>query len=238
MTDRLLTPALGRLPTRLRGMFDLVVLAVVALAAFAGWKRGFIAPLFAVSLSLVGLYSLYAGPGAGVVPTGTAGIGLGVVLVGIASTFLMRIGSTLVSVVHRVGILQKTDQVLGVPLGAATGLLTVYLALVAIVSFDGLIAPLHGKATVDQAAVAAVRAAVAANPQFTVMIDAGTLDTLAAQVATAAVPADQLAKFDQTLSFYENTLRPQLLSSAIAPLLLGVGEHTPLIGRHVQFPEK
>lgn len=238
MTDRLLTPALGRLPTRLRGMFDLVVLAVVALAAFAGWKRGFIAPLFAVSLSLVGLYSLYAGPGAGVVPTGTAGIGLGVVLVGIASTFLMRIGSTLVSVVHRVGVLQKTDQVLGVPLGAATGLLTVYLALVAIVSFDGLIAPLHGKATVDQAAVAAVRAAVAANPQFTVMIDAGTLDTLAAQVATAAVPADQLAKFDQTLSFYENTLRPQLLSSAIAPLLLGVGEHTPLIGRHVQFPEK
>jgi uncharacterized membrane protein required for colicin V production len=219
-------------------MFDLVVIAVVALAAFAGWKRGFIAPLFAVSLTLVGLYSLYAGPGAGVVPTGAAGIGLGVVLVGIASSFLMRIGGTLVSFVHRVGILQKTDRVLGVPLGAATGLLTVYLALVAIVSFDGLIAPLHGKATVDQAAVAAVRAAVAANPQFTVMIDAGTLDALAAQVATAAVPADQLAKFDQTLSFYETTVRPQLLSSAIAPILLGVGEHTPLIGRHVQFPAK
>src|SRR4029079_18746790 len=155
LTDRVLTPALARLPTRLRGMFDLVVLAVVALAAFAGFKRGFIAPLFAISLSLVGLYAVYAGPGAGAVPTGTAGIGLGVVLVGVASTLLMRIGSTLVSVVHRIGILQKTDRGLGVPLGAVTGLLTVYLALVAIVSFDGLIAPLHGKATVDQAAVAA-----------------------------------------------------------------------------------
>ena len=219
-------------------MFDLVVVAVVALAAFAGFKRGFIAPLFAISLSLVGLYAVYAGPAAGSVPTGSAGIGLGVVLVGVASTFLMRIGGAIVSVVHRVGILQKTDRVLGVPLGAVTGLFTVYLALVAIVSFDGLIAPLHGKATVDQAAVAAVRAAVAANPQFGVMIDAGTLDTLAAQVATAAVPADQLAKFDQTLSFYETTVRPQLLSSAIAPLLLGVGEHAPVIGRHVQFPEK
>src|ERR1700716_1824995 len=168
-------------------MFDLVVVAVVALAAFAGFKRGFIAPLFAVSLSLVGLYAVYAGPGASVVPTGAAGVGLGVVLVGVASTFLMRIGGVLVSVVHRVGILQKTDRVLGVPLGAATGLVTVYLALVAIVSFDGLIAPLHGKASVDQAAVAAVRAAVAANPQFSVMIDPGMLDTLAAQVAKAAV---------------------------------------------------
>lgn len=219
-------------------MFDLVVIAVVALAAFAGFKRGFIAPLFAISLSLVGLYAVYAGPGAGAVPTGAAGVGLGVVLVGVASTFLMRIGGALVSVVHRIGILQKTDRVLGVPLGAATGLLTVYLALVAVVSFDGLIAPLHGKATVDQAAVAAVRAAVAANPQFSVMIDAGTLDALAAQVATAAIPTDQLAKFDQTLSFYETTVRPQLLSSAIAPMLLGIGEHTPVIGRHVQFPEK
>ena len=233
-----MTSALARLPTRLRGMFDLVVLSVVALAAFAGWKRGFIAPLFAVSLSLVGLYAIYAGPGAGMVPTGVAGVGLGVVLVGIASSFLMRIGGTLVSFVHRIGILQKTDRVLGVPLGAATGVLTVYLALVAIVSFDGLIAPLHGKATVDQAAVAAVRAAVAANPQFTVMMDAGTLDTLAAQVAKTAVPADQLAKFDQTLSFYETTVRPQLLSSAIAPFLLGFGEHAPLIGRHVQFPDR
>jgi uncharacterized membrane protein required for colicin V production len=219
-------------------MFDVVVIAVVALAAFAGFKRGFIAPLFAVSLSLVGLYAVYAGPAAGAVPTGAAGVGLGVVLVGIASSFLMRIGGTLVSFVHRVGILQKTDRVLGVPLGAVTGLITVYLALVAIVSFDGLIAPLHGKATVDQAAVAAVRAAVVANPQFSVMIDAGMLDTLAAQVAKAAVPADQLAKFDQTLSFYESTVRPLLLSSAIAPLLLGVGEHAPVIGRHVLFPEK
>src|SRR3954468_10645042 len=87
-----LTPTLAWLPTRLRGMFDLVVLAVVALAAFAGFKRGFIAPLFAVSLSLVGLYAVYAGPAAGSVPTGTAGIGLGVVLVGVASTLLMRVG--------------------------------------------------------------------------------------------------------------------------------------------------
>ena len=210
----------------------------MALAAFAGWKRGFIAPLFAVTLTLVGLYAIYAGPGAGLVPTGAAGIGLGVVLVGVASSFLLRIGSALVGIVHRVGILQKVDHVLGVPMGVAIGLVTVYLALVAVVSFDAIVAPLHGKATVDQAAVAAVRAAVTANPQFAVMIDPGTLDTLATQVAKTALPADQLSKFDQVLALYETNLRPALLSSAIAPILLAVGELVPLVGRHVDFPAK
>jgi uncharacterized membrane protein required for colicin V production len=217
-------------------VFDLVVVAVVALTAFVGWRRGFIAPLFALSLSLVGLYAIYAGPGAEMVPSGTAGIGLGVVVLGIASTFLMRIGSTIVGVVHRVGILQKTDHVLGVPMGAVTGVMTVYLALVAIISFDSVIAPLHGKATVDQAAVAAVRAALTANPQFGVMLDAGTLDAMAAQVAKSAVPKDQLAKVAQLLDAYETSVRPALLSSAIAPILLAIGERAPLLGRHVDFP--
>lgn len=219
-------------------MLDLAVVAVVALAAFVGWRRGFIAPMLAVAMSLVGLYAVFAGPGQGLAPSGAAGIGLGVVVVGIVSSVILRIGSVLVGLVHRITILKAADNVLGVPLGVATGLVTVYLALVAVVSFDTVIGPLHGKASVDQAAVAAMRAAVAANPQFSVMIDEGTLDTIAKQVATSAIPTDQLAKIDQTLGYYETSVRPQLLSSAIAPTLLSLGEHLPFIGRHVDFPAK
>ena len=219
-------------------MLDLAVVGVIALAAFVGWRRGFIAPVLAVTMSLVGLYAIYAGPGQGLVPTGAAGIGLGVVVVGFVSSIIFRIGSVLVGLVHRVSVLKAADNVLGVPLGIATALVTVYLALVAVVSFDSVIGPLHGKASVDQAAVAAVRAAVAANPQFTVMIDPGTLDTIAAQVATSAIPTDQLAKIDQTLGYYESSVRPQLLSSNLAPTLLSLGERLPFIGRHVDFPTK
>ena len=219
-------------------MFDLGIAAVVLLSAFAGWRKGFIAPLFAVALTILGLYAIYAGPGVGIVPSGTAGLGLGVVVIGFAATFVMRIGGSLVSLVHRVGVLQRADHVLGVPLGALTGLVAAYVALVAIVSFDNMLAPFHGKATVDQAAVAAIRAAVAANPQFAVMIDPSMLDAMAAQVAKAAIPADQLATFDQTLAFYETTVRPALLASASAPILLAVGERLPFIGRHVEFPTK
>jgi uncharacterized membrane protein required for colicin V production len=219
-------------------VIDLVVLGAVALGAFAGWRRGFIMPLIAVGTALVGLYALYAGPGASVVPSGTAGIGLGVLVVGVAASLIARIGSMLASLITRVSVLRAADHTLGVPLGAATALVSVYVALVAVVSFDNLIAPLHGKATVDQAAVAAMHAAIAANPQFGVMLDPGTLDAMAAQVAKSAIPADQIATFDATLGFYETTVRPALLTSASAPVILAVGERAPFIGRHVEFPAK
>lgn len=217
-------------------MFDLVVVGAVALGAFAGWRRGFVTPLIAVAASLVGLYTLYAGPGQSLVPGGTAGIGLGVIVVTILGGFVLRFASMLVGVVHRVSVLKAGDHVLGVPLGAATALVSVYVALVAVVSFDGLLAPFHGKPTIDEAAVAALKTALAANPQYGVMIDQGTLDAMAAQVTTSAIPADQVAKFDQTLAYYEADVRPQLLHSAFAPVILGLGEHAPLIGRHVSYP--
>ncbi len=219
-------------------MFDIAIGAIVLISAFAGWRKGFIAPLFAIALSLLGLYAIYAGPGAGVVPSGTAGLGVGVVVIGVASSFVMRIGGMLTSLIHRVSILKAADHVLGLPLGAVTGLVAVYLGLVAVVSFDNLLGPFHGKPTVDQAAVAAMRTAVAANPQFSVMLDQGTLDAMATQVAKSAIPADQLATFDQTLAYYETTARPALVASVSAPVILAVGEHLPFLGRHVDFPTK
>jgi uncharacterized membrane protein required for colicin V production len=219
-------------------VFDIAIIAITGLSALAGWRKGFVAPLFAVALSLVGLYALYNGPGAGVVPTGTLGVGVGVLVVGFAASVVGRVGGILVGLVHRVGLLKAADHMLGVPLGGLTGLVAVYVALVAVVSFDNLIAPLHGKASVDQAAVAAMKVAINANPQFAVMIDPGMLDAMATQVAKAAIPSDQIEKFDKSLAYYETTLRPQLVTSALAPIILVVGERTPLLGRHVDFPAK
>jgi len=219
-------------------MFDITILAIVGIAAVAGWRKGFVAPLFAVALSVLGLYALYNGPGAGLVPTGTIGLGLGVLVVGFVASVVGRVAGMLVSLVHRVGLLRAADHTLGLPLGALTGLVAVYLALVAVVSFDNLLAPFHGKLTVDQAAVAALKVALDANPQFAVMIDPGMVDAMAMQVAKAAIPADQIQKFDQTLGYYETTVRPQLISSALAPVILAVGERAPFLGRHIVFPEK
>ncbi len=219
-------------------MLDVAMVAAVALGAFAGWRRGFMMPLVAVGASVAGLYALYAGPGAGLVPAGTAGIGLGVLVLGVAVGVVARVGGALAGLVRRVALLRAADHTLGLPLGAATALVGVYVALVAVVSFDDLLAPFNGKPTIDQAAVAAMKTALAANPQFAVMLDPATLDAIAAQVAKGAIPADQVARFDATLGFYLDTVRPALLGSRLAPAIIGAGRYLPIIGRQVDFPAK
>jgi hypothetical protein len=64
------------------------------------------------------------------------------------------------------------------------------------------------------------------------------LNSIVAVAAKAPIPADQLAKYDAALGFYESTVRPAMLTSRIAPAILAVGEHLPVIGQHVDFPTK
>ncbi len=216
-------------------VLDLVIVAAVALGAFSGWRRGFVVPLVATGGTLLLLYVLYT-RGASFIPPGAFGLAIGAIVAFIGGGILGRIGALIAGLIHRVGVLKRVDQGLGVPLGAVLALLTVYFALVALVSFDGILAPFHGKPTVDEAAVAAVRAAVASDPQFAVIVDPKTLDRMAAAATKAAIPRDRVATFDQALAFYEDEVRPQLLASILAPVILAVGEHVPFIGHHVAYP--
>lgn len=219
-------------------MLDIVLVVAVAFGALIGWKRGFILPAIAAATGLVSLWALYAGPGAGLVPGGTAGIGAGVLVVMLAGSLIGRVGGAIASLVHRFGPAHRIDQGLGVPLGAATALVSAYVALAAVVGFDGLLAPLHGKATVDQAVVAALRSATSANPQLGMLVDSSVLDEMAVQVTKAAIPSDQLAKTAATLAYYESDIRPQIVHSTLGPILLAIGERAPFIGHHVEYPTK
>src|SRR6266545_83768 len=103
-------------------VLDVALVGATLAGALAGWRRGFVMPIIATAGVVLGLSTLYAGPGASFVPAGAAGLGLGAAVVGIAGGFVLRIGSAIASVVHRVGLLRAADNVLGLPLGAATGL--------------------------------------------------------------------------------------------------------------------
>ncbi len=219
-------------------LLDVALIGATLAGALAGWRRGFVTPLIATAGVVLGLSTLYAGPGSSVVPAGALGIGIGAAVVGIAGGFLLRIGSAIASVVHRISVLRAADNVLGVPLGAATGLVGAYIALAALLSIDIVLAPLHGKASIDDVAVAAVRAAITAQPQFGVIADPAMLDEMAAAIAKNALPREELAKYASTLAFYEDTVRPQLLASALGPLIVGAGQYLPVVGRHLDYPTK
>ena len=217
-------------------MADLVIIGAVLFGALAGWRKGFVLPLIALGGSLLSIAALYAGPLNGIVPSGTAGLGLGVAALFIGGAVLGRLGGVLVGLVYRFQLLRRIDKVVGIPLGAATATVAVYVALLGTLALDGWLSPLHGKATFDVQDVSAIQALAAANPSLGIFADPAVLKAMATAATSSPVAADQLAKFDATLAFYEQTVRPELLQSRIVPVLLMLGESLPFIGRHAELP--
>jgi hypothetical protein len=225
------------LTRKLPAMADLVIIGAIAFGAIAGWRKGFVLPVIALGGALLSIASLYAGPLNGIVPTGAAGLGLGAVALFIGGMLLGRVGGVLVGLVYKVPVLRRIDQVVGIPLGAVTATVAVYVALLGTLAVDGWLSPLHGKATLELQDIAAVQALAAANPSLGMFADPAVLKALASAATSSPVAADQLAKFDATLAFYEQTIRPELLQSRIVPVLLAAGEMLPVIGRHVELPK-
>ena len=217
-------------------MADLVIVGAIIFGAIAGWRKGFVLPLIALGGALLSIATLYAGPLNGIVPSGTAGLGLGAAALFIGGAVLGRVGGTLVGLVYRVRALRKLDQVVGIPLGAVTATVGVYVAVLGVLALDGWLSPLHGKATIEAHDVAAVQALAAVNPSLAMFADPAMLTALASAATSSPLAADQLAKFDTTLAFYEQTVRPELLKSKILPVLLTLGEALPVIGRHAELP--
>lgn len=217
-------------------MADLVIIGAVLFGALAGWRKGFVLPLIALGGALLSIAALYAGPLNGIVPSGTAGLGLGAAALFIGGAVLGRVGGVLVGLVYRFQLLRRIDKVVGIPLGAATATVAVYVALLGTLALDGWLSPLHGKATIDVQDVSAIQALAAANPSLGIFADPAVLQAMATAATSSPVAADQLAKFDATLAFYEQTVRPELLQSRIVPVLLMLGESLPLIGRHAELP--
>jgi hypothetical protein len=179
---------------------------------------------------------LYAGPLTGALPTGTAGLGVGAIALFVGGTVFTTVGSFVVGIVHRVGILKRFDKVLGIPLGMATAVVTLYVAVVATLVLDGWLDPLHGQTALESQDIAALQTVAGANPAFATFADPQMLKLLAQSAAKAPVAAAELEKVDAAVAFYEQKLRPELLQSRIVPVLLAVGEKLPFIGRPATLP--
>jgi hypothetical protein len=217
-------------------MADVVIIGAIALGAIVGWRKGFVLPLISLGGALLSIATLYAGPLNGMVPSGNAGLGVGAIALVIGGTILGGVAGVLVGLLHRVAMLRAFDHVVGLPLGAATAAVGLYVALLGTLALDGWLSPLHGKATIELQDIAALQAFAAANPTFAMFADPAVLRSLTTAATSSPLAKDQLSKFDTTLAFYEQTVRPELLGSRIAPVLLAMGEYLPIIGRHAELP--
>lgn len=219
-------------------MVDLAIVLAVAAGAFAGWRKGFIVPLVVQAGALLSLATLYAGPFSGAVPSGFAGLGLSAGVLVLASSVLGLVGGLFARLVYTIGAFAKLDKAAGIPLGAATAALTLYVALIGVVAVDGWLAPIHNKTALGTADLTALEGIAAKNPALAMFADPTAIQAVADAAVKAPIATDQLTKYDAALGVYELQVRPQLLSSRLAPLILSLGEGLPVVGRHVDFPTK
>src|SRR2546427_12529190 len=102
-------------------MADLVIVGALVFGAIAGWRKGFVLPLIALGGAVLSIAALYAGPLNVIVPTGTAGLGVGAVALFLGGTILGRIGAVLVGLVYKVAVLRRGGQISGYPPRPAMG---------------------------------------------------------------------------------------------------------------------
>ncbi len=219
-------------------MIDLAIVAFILLGAIVGFGKGFVVPLAAAGGAVLTLAALYAGPLTGALPSGTAGLGVGAIGLFVGGTLFSTVATSVVGIVHRIGILKRFDRVLGIPLGMVTAAVTLYVAVVATLVLDGWLDPLHGKTSFGPQEIAALQSVAGANPAFAAFADPGMLKLLAQSAAKAPVASADFEKVDSAVAFYEQRVRPELLSSRIVPVLLAIGEKLPYIGRPAILPTR
>lgn len=220
-------------------MADIAIVAFIVLGALIGFSKGFILPLVAAGGALFAVALLFAGPFNGAVPSGSVGLGAGALALGLGATLFTRVGMLIAGLVHRFGLLKKVDRVLGIPVGMATAAIVLYVVLLGVLTLDAWLDPLHGKAAIGTQEIAALQTVAKANPTLSMFASPTMLQALLESAAAKGpLSGDQLSQADSALGFYEQKIRPELLTSKIVPVLLSLGEKLPIIGRPATLPTR
>lgn len=218
-------------------MADIAIVGFILLGALIGFSKGFVLPLIAAGGALFAIAFLFAGPANGAVPSGSVGLGAGALALGLGATLFARIGMAIAGLIHRFGILGKVDKVLGIPIGMATAAVALYVALLGTLTLDAWLDPLHGKAAIGTQDIAALQTVAKANPTLSVFASPTMLQALLESAAAKGpLSGDQLSQADSALGFYEQKVRPEILSSKLVPVILALGEKLPVIGRPATLP--
>jgi len=217
---------------------DIAIVGFILLGALIGFSKGFVLPLVAAGGALFSIAFLFAGPFNGSVPSGSIGLGAGALALGLGATLFARVGLFVAGLVHRFGLLQKVDKVLGIPIGMATAAVALYVALLGTLTLDAWLDPLHGKAAIGTQDITALQTIAKANPTLAVFASPTVLQALLESAAKGPVSGDQMSEADAALGFYEQKIRPELLDSKLVPVILAIGEKLPFIGRSATLPTR
>jgi len=217
-------------------LVDLGIIVVIGLGILIGWRNGLIGPLLAEATSVLTFWIISTHPGLiALVPSAVPRppapfvlpIGLGLV-VGI-------VGRVVLQSIFRLPLTRPLDKLLGAVANGALAFVIVYIVLLGLVSAGTVLDPLFRASTVQSSQVTAMQMLLAENPQAAGFVPSGELSKLATVATVHPFPISQLRQYASVIDYYERTLRPQLASSRLVPVVFRLGARIPLIGR--TFPK-
>jgi len=219
-------------------LVDLAIVVVIGLGILIGWKNGLIGPLLGEGTFLLSYWIVATHPSlVSIIPTGIPrplAILLLPVALGLAVGF---VGRTIFMSVFRLPLTRTLDKLLGAGANGALAFVIVYVVLLGLVGAGTVLDPLTKVRSIQPTQVTAMQMLLAENPQVAGFVPSGELGQLAAISSLHPVALAQLGQYAQVINYYENTLRPQLATSRLAPLVIRYGARLPIIGRHVTLPQ-
>jgi hypothetical protein len=216
-------------------IIDIVVVLMLIIALFVGFQRGVIQPLlaeiffFGTLLAVFRFHDQYTTEMQKLLHINAV---LSVFAALILAVVMGAVGGAIGGAFHRLEAIRGVDGLLGIFVHVGVSLVVIYLALSALVTLDNAFEPILKTANLTLTQVNQLENEILSNPITTAMVskqDLQSLKTAASKSSGAHI--DSVAGIHQLQQLYVDFLQPQLHSSRSVPIVLGFGQHLPVIGR-------
>ncbi len=214
---------------------DIAVGLALLAAIWIGYQRGVVQPLLVEIFFLLAILLIFRDRHAYMDAMQRylhASAVLAVFLALVVAVVAGFIGGQIGATIHQMPVVRGVDGFLGVFVHAGFVVLVSYLLLSALVTLDKAFGPTLSAASLTAKQASALAAQLQSNPLTSMLVSEQDLAKLQAQAKQpggaqmAAVP-----QLDQLQSLYGQFLEPQLAGSRSAPIILGIGQRIPVLGR-------
>ena len=216
-------------------ILDLVMLILVAVAVFIGFQRGLVQPLFAylgvgiVAVIVVTHWADYSGYLDHTLHIHPIIVGLVAAALAVVGGYF---GARLGGLIHPMPVVRGADRLVGVFVNAFIAVLVCYSLLSVLVTLGKAFDTTKTLNALTAQQVAPMAQQIKTNPLLNSIVSQDDLTNLQRQSAAAPVNLTNYPTVRQLQTVYVEFAAPQLTSSKLAPIVLFVGDHTPLVGHY------
>lgn len=220
-------------------LIDVAIVGVILFAIYLGFRSGLIGALLGEGTFIISYLIISTHPS--LIPGGIPRPLAPLILPGILGVVFGFVGRFVFSIAFKLPFTRQIDKVLGAVANGVLGFAIVYLVLFNLAKAGTVLNPLAQltqTGSVLPGQVAIMQALLAQNPQAAAMVPSSELSQLSQATAQNPLPISALGEYASVISYYENTLKPELKGSRLAPIVLRIGAHLPLIGGQATLPTK